>query len=221
MSLESRVAVEFRHFRRVAAAAARLSVVYTASVVALLTFLTLWTRELITDFDGMLEALAPVSLSLLCLIFASLFVFRRFGFQVVLFALAACWAYWPLRWIPADLLWGFVFWTILALPMYLVTVVAFPSHATSKRLRMLPLALISVWLGLVALVLFVLPSVYFLIDGAMEATFPAPPAMILHTARIVFGPLPFLIATEGCYRIGVGGHRLSQSERRPQLVGNR
>ena len=199
MSFDSGVRFRLRHLRRAAAAAARLSAVYALGVVVLAVSITLWTRELIIDPSDVLEAIVALSLFLLCSSFLSLIIFRRFAMRAVLVALIAVWVYGPLRWAPEGVLWGFVLWSIIAMPMYLMTVLAYPSQARSRMRRMIPGALISFWLGLAAVVLVVLPLQQFMFTG--DCTCPPPPAVFFHAAGIVFGPTPFLIAIEALYRI--------------------
>ena len=186
------------HIRVRLAATGRLALVYGVSVATLVALLLLWTHE----WHGALYDALTFDLRLLITLSLSLFVllslFGRLGFVLAWAALCLIWITGPLRWIPVGVLAGFVLWSILAVPLYLLWVVGSRDWASVRGMAFIThvVCLFGAWLCLLAFTLAIVPAEHLFIISAIDGMFAEPSPVILRHAGHAWGPVPFLIAIQ-------------------------
>jgi hypothetical protein len=192
---------------RVLAAAARLATLYGFGVLLLLSALVLWTGDWVGNIRGVLTLYGYVFGILLATAFPLLAAARRLGFAALWLLLIAVWV-WPLArhgWTPVGVLAVFVFWSVAALPFYLLGAVGFPGRRGLLRLgrwtATVPAVVLALWVLLLLFTLAVTPAHHLLVTSSILAMGLEPPSAVLKLAPVVWAPVPILIGLEALVRL--------------------
>ncbi|HEY0018247.1 MAG TPA: hypothetical protein VGC13_18170 [Longimicrobium sp.] len=190
-------------------AAARLAALYALAVVLLMVVLALWTREWV----GAVSGVASQHLWVFAILFAGAFVLlataRRAGFALIWVLLVGAWVWWvwPLgrsRWTSDAVFSLFVFWSILALPMYALGAIALPGPQLFRVGRWPitgPAMVAAGWLLLLFITLAVTPPEWLFTASAIDGCFGRPPQILRQLAWSILGPAPLLFGVEGAIRM--------------------
>jgi hypothetical protein len=187
---------------RAGTAALRLGTLYGAGVFLLLLLLGTWTREWAGAAGEIISgyAVRAGALALLAVVFFA--AARRFGYVLLWLLFLCAWLAWPVaRWTNLGVMAGFVFWSVAALPLYLVGVFGF----TGPRVKRgpwpsAPAIVLCCWALLLALALAATPGEHLFIASAITGMFGDPPELVLRFARAIWGPAPLLIFAEAFER---------------------
>ena len=182
-----------RRWPRILAAAARLAGMYVTVLLLLIVPFMFFPADglpSIADVAKLVSwAIVPFALTFILLAAA-----RRAGFVVFWMLLAAVWvAFLMARGLPIDLLIAFVAWSVLALPLHLLTALGIPG---APRLR-IPGAYLTVSaLTTILWTLLLIPAVAVLYLSS-RLMYPEPHALFLLASRVaafVWGPAPLVLA---------------------------
>jgi hypothetical protein len=188
--------------------AARPAGLHAFAVISLLAALVLWTGE--GAGSGILYAvlIAETGGILFLITTAALVASRRFGIALLWLLLLGAWTGWPLlRFTSTGVLAGFIVWSILALPLYAMGLVAGSARAPVRlegwRQRRATI-LIPLWMLLLGVGLTVTDPLHLFVFSSVTGAFPDPPTMVLDLARPVWGSFPFLVAADAIFRSASG-----------------
>ena len=190
----------------VVAAAARLAALYAFGVMLLLLALILWNREWIGNMRGVLQLNGFVFGSLFAAALLLLATARRVGFAMLWVLLIGLWLWLTGRidWSPLFLVVVFVFWSIVALPLYLLGAVGFPGRHrlhVSRWTTTIPALVAALWVALVVFTVAVTPAPYLFVASVLDGSFGKPPAWVLTLAPVIWAPAPMLIGLEALIRL--------------------
>lgn len=183
---------------RIGTSAVRLGTLYGAGVFLLLLLLGTWTGEWSGAAGEIISGYAVQAGALAILAMLFLAVARHFGYMLLWLLLLCVWLAWPVaRWPSLGVMVGFVFWSVAALPLYLIGVFGFTDPLVNRRLRVTgPAIVLEAWALLLALALATTPAAYLFIASAITGLFDDPPDVVLRFARAIWGPAPLLIFAE-------------------------
>jgi hypothetical protein len=189
----------------VIAAAARLACLYGLGVVLLLLALVFWTGDWIGNVRAVLQLHGLVFGSLFAASFILLATARRLGFATLWLLLIGLWL-WPVAkgWSGISLLALFVFWSVVALPLYILGAIGFPGRRFLHLRRWtatVPALVVVLWVLLLLLTLAVTPANYLLVASAVTGSFGKPPSLVLGLVPFLWGAAPILIALEALNRL--------------------
>lgn len=196
------IAAPVRRAARISTASARLGMLYAVGVFSLLCLLGTWTGEwggaaavIISAYAGQAVVLAAI----LVLLFA---VARQFGYVLLWLLYLFAWIAWPwTQWTDVGVLAGFVFWSVAALPLYLIGWLGFTDPLAKRGAgRIGPAVVLCAWILLLIVTLAVTPPLHLFIASAITGHFGDPPSFVLRFARVIWGPVPVLISVHAIAR---------------------
>lgn len=181
-----------RRWPRILAAAARLAGVYVTVLLLLIVPFMFFPSDglpSVADVAKLVSwAIVPFALAFILLAAA-----RRAGFVVFWMLLAAVWvALLMARGLPIDLLIAFVAWSVLALPLHLLTALGIPG---APRLRVASAHLTVSTLTTILWAVLLVPAVAVLYLSS-RLMYPEPHALFLLASRVaafVWGPAPLVL----------------------------
>ena len=123
-------------------------------------------------------------------VFLLLATARRAGFALIWLLLVGAWVWWvwPLgrsRWSSDAVFTLFVFWSILALPLYGLGAIALPGpqlFRVGKRPVTAPAIVAAGWLLLLLVTVAVTPAEWLFTASAIDGSFGSPPQLALRLA---------------------------------------
>jgi hypothetical protein len=187
---------------RIGTAAVRLGMLYGAGVFLLLLLLGAWTGEPWGVAGTIIRTYAIQAAALAVLAMLFLAAARHFGYLLLWLLFLCVWLVWPVaRWTNLGVMVGFVFWSVAALPLYLIGVLAFTDPRVNRGRRLTgPAIVLGSWALLLALALGVTPAAQLFIASSLTGMFGEPPELVLRFARAIWGPAPLLIFSEAFER---------------------
>lgn len=182
-----------RRWPRILAAAARLAGVYVTVLLLLIAPFMFFPSDGVPSVADVAKlvgwAIVPFALAFILLAAA-----RRAGFVVFWMLLAAVWgALLMARGLPIDLLIAFVAWSVLALPLHLLTALGIQG---GPRLRVPGAQLTVSTLTTILWTLLLVPAVAVMFFSS-RLMYPEPHELFLLASRLapfVWGPAPFVLA---------------------------
>ncbi|HEX6042014.1 hypothetical protein [Longimicrobium sp.] len=185
-------------FLRIGMAAVRLGALYGAGVFLLLLLLGTWTGEWAGAAGVIISSYAAQAGTLAVVAMLFLAAARHFGYVALWLLLVGAWFAGPMaRWTNLGVMAGFIFWSVAAIPLYLVGMPGVAGPRPHRRPRLTgPAIVLGCWALLMALALATTPPEHLFIASAITGSFGAPPELLLRFARVIWGPAPLLIFSE-------------------------
>jgi hypothetical protein len=189
----------------VIAAAARLAALYGLGILLLLSALVLWTGDWVGNARGILRLFGSVFGILFGLAFLLLAAARRLGFAALWVLLCAMWVWLLSRgWVPVGLLAVFVFWSVMALPFYVLGAIGFPSRRVlhvGRWTTTVPVLVLVGWVLLLVITLRVTPATYLLVASSPPVGSFGELSPLLKLGPALWAPAPILISLEALIRL--------------------